>query len=86
MRHVIHETRETVNAREGEPRVVCVRLRTDTPFLTFAGDREGSNLNNTRIYYAIVGTDYGWLHNTAGDVQFWKRRISAVTRLREWQK
>ena len=56
---------------EGEPRVVACLLRTDTPYLTFADERPDSAPHNTRIRYAMLGGNYGWLHNSAGDIRFW---------------
>ncbi len=83
---MIHETHNTIQAREGEPRVIAVRIRTDTPFLTFAGEREGSTAANTVVRYAIVGTDYGWLHTSAGDKRFWRSRSGAARFLRQWNQ
>jgi len=73
----VHTSRATINAREGSPRVVACLLRQDSQFLTFADDSESASVNPMCVKYAIVGCDYGWLHNTAGDIRFWSSYSAA---------
>ena len=56
---------------EGKARVVKCLLRTDTTYLTFADERPDSGPHNTRVRYAMIGGNYGWLHNSSGDIRFW---------------
>ena len=79
---MIHTSRDTINAREGEPRVVACLLRTDSAHLSFAGEGENCRLNDTRVRFAIVGTDYGWLHNSMGDYRFWSSYSAARRHLK----
>jgi len=60
-----------------KPRVVACMLRTDTAYLTFADERPDSGPHNTRIRFAMIGGNYGWLHNSAGDIRFWGSRSGA---------
>lgn len=78
----IYRTRSAVDPRASRPRVVCCLLRTDRQFLTFADDCEGEATDsNTRKRWAICGTDYGWLHNSAGEIRWWGSRSDAVQHL-----
>ena len=75
---ITYRTRSEVDPRVGEPRVVCCLLRTDRQFLTFADDCEGEATDsNTRKRWAVCGTDYGWLHNCAGEIRWWDSRSEA---------
>jgi len=62
---------------EGKPRVIACLLRTDTAYLTFAGERDDSGEHNTRVRFAMIGGNYGWLHNSVGDIRFWSSRSGA---------
>ena len=63
------ENRGGLNVRAGTPRAVKLKLCTNHGgYITFAG--ECSCAEKPLAYkFAIIGTDYGWLHNTAGDVK-----------------
>ena len=60
-----------------KPKVIACLLRTDTTYLTFADERRDSGLHNTNRRFAVIGTNYGWLHNSAGDIRFWSSRSGA---------
>jgi hypothetical protein len=63
----VYKTRfdPAIHPHEGKPRVVAwIRHWTET-------SKAGYILRRQAPVYSIVGTDYGWLYNTAGDVRFW---------------
>ncbi|QNR53946.1 hypothetical protein phiK7A1_158 [Pseudomonas phage phiK7A1] len=68
--------REACDANSGSPRVVRVVLCDNHGYLTFAGDC-GCSIQHDYERFAIVGTTYGWLHNTAGDIRFFKSESGA---------
>lgn len=68
--------REACDANNGSPRVVRVVLCDNHGYLTFAGDC-GCSIQHDYERFAIVGTTYGWLHNTAGDIRFFKSESGA---------
>lgn len=68
--------REDVNSRDSNPRAIKVILCRDVPFLTFVGERADYQ-GETMVKYAVVGTAYGWLHNSAGDIRFWNSASGA---------
>jgi len=80
-----HFTRESVNANEGKTRVVRVVLCDNHGYLTFAGEC-GCSIQHDYERYAVVGTAYGWLHNTSGEKQFWKSESGARHALKEYLK
>lgn len=60
-------------ARKGEPRVVRLLLCARSNYLT---PIEGTKVlyDGEKVYrefWAIVGTDYGFLHNNAGEYRLW---------------
>lgn len=68
--------REAVDANNGSPRVVRVVLCDNHGYLTFAGEC-GCSVQHDYDRYAVVGTSYGWLHNTSGDKRLWKSESGA---------
>ena len=56
------------------PRAVACLIRKDTHFLTCADERDDSTPDNCQIRWAMIGGAYGWLHNSSGDIQFYKSR------------
>ncbi len=60
-------------SRTGTPRAAKVMLKAGACFLTFANPET----DVVQIRYAVIGTDYGWLHNSAGDIRFWKSASGA---------
>jgi hypothetical protein len=71
--------RDYGDSRTGPPRIVKLALRTDTDYFTFAKEGEPQ-----RTAYAIVGTDYGFLHNTSGSIRLWKSYSGAYKKLRNY--
>lgn len=65
-------------------RVVKVQLCTAHQWLTLAGDC-GCDRSQVafREKYAIAGTAYGFLHNSAGDIRFWNSRSGAAHHLKK---
>lgn len=63
------ENRKDLNVRGGAPRAVKLTLCTNHGgYFTFAG--ECACAEKSVVYkFAVIGTDYGWLHNTAGEVK-----------------
>ena len=70
--------REDIAFRKGEPRPVRVLLCAAHPFLTFAGEC-GCNREETatKERFIVAGTDYGYLHTSAGDMRFWRSASGA---------
>lgn len=65
--------RDGVDIRAGKPRVVKLALCANHGYLTFSGECQCIKANNYGYErFAIIGTQYGWLHNTAGDVRMFK--------------
>jgi hypothetical protein len=79
-----HFKRDTINAQEGAPRVVRVVLCDNHGYLTFAGEC-GCSIQHDYERYAVVGTSYGWLHNSAGDKRFWGSESGARRALNEYK-
>lgn len=79
-----HFSRESVNASQGKPRVVRVVRCDNHGYLTFAGDC-GCSIQHDYDRYAVVGTAYAWLHDSAGDVRFWKSESGARHALKLYQ-
>lgn len=65
-----------------KPEVVRVVLLKNKDYLTFAGEET----DQTKVYerYAVVGTEYGHLRNTAGGIRFWISRSGAAHGLRRY--
>lgn len=63
------ENRNDLNVRGGVPRAVKLKLCANHGgYFTFAG--ECACVGKSVVYkFAVIGTDYGWLHNTAGEVK-----------------
>ena len=70
--------------RSGKPRAIRLVIRNDTGFLTFADGRPDSNASNTKTVYAMIGGSYGWLHDSAGNIRFFKSASSAYRVAREY--
>ena len=70
--------------RSGKPRAIRLVIRNDTDFLTLAGDRPDGNASNTKTVYAMIGGNYGWLHDSAGNIRFFKSASSAYRVAREY--
>lgn len=71
-----HFSRDSVDATNGKPRVVRLVLCDNHGYLTFAGEC-GCSVQHDYERFAVVGTSYGWLHNTAGDKRMWKSESGA---------
>lgn len=77
-------SRDSVDARNGSPRVARVVLCDNHGYLTFAGEC-GCSIIHDYERYAVVGTDYAWLHNAAGDIRFWKSESGARKALNQYK-
>ncbi len=67
---------DSVNIRAGKPRAARLSLaggRHD--FMTFSGLCD--NGLPPRILYCVIGTSYGYLHTSAGDIRTWKSASGA---------
>ncbi len=53
-----------------------VRFRTPTSQFSWAGP--------VRVLYAVCGTDYGYIHNTSGDVRTWSSYSGAYKGMRRY--
>jgi hypothetical protein len=63
--------------RKGEPRAARMSLcggRHD--YLTYSGQCTRCEAT-PRILYCVIGTDYGFLHNSSGDVRTWRSASGA---------
>ena len=80
-----HFSRDTVNANDGQPRVVRVVRCDNHGYLTFAGEC-GCSIQHDYDRFAVVGTTYGWLHDSAGEKRFWKSESGARHALKEYLK
>lgn len=65
----------------GGARTICVALRTDKQYLTFAEDASQPH----KVRFCVVGTPYGFLHKTSGDIRFWKSRSGANRVIRKME-
>jgi hypothetical protein len=79
-----HFIRDTIDADKGAPRVVRVILCDNHGYLTYAGEC-GCSRQHDYQRFAVVGTSYGWLHNTAGDKRFWQSESGARHALKNYQ-
>ena len=70
------ENRSKINVRDGTPRAVRLSLCTNHEYLTLSGECS-CVVKNLQYKYAVVGTMYGWLHNTSGDVRTWRSASAA---------
>lgn len=77
------DNREGLNVREGKPRAVCLSLCTKHDYLTFSGECS-CTVKHIKYRYAIIGTDYGWLHDTAGDTKMWDNASFAKSAIRRY--
>jgi hypothetical protein len=68
---------EDIDTRANPPRPVRVLLCTKHDYLTFAGECDCRDASAVRERYAVAGTDYGWLHNSSGDIRFWSSASGA---------
>lgn len=64
------DNRDNVNVRSGEPRAVRLSLCKNHPYLTFSGECS-CEVKPVLFRFAVIGTPYGWLHSTSGDVRQW---------------
>lgn len=72
-----HFSRDTINAVTNiRPCVIRVVLCDNHGHLTFAGDCACPKQHDFERF-AVVGTTYGWLRNTAGDIRFFKSESGA---------
>lgn len=72
----IMSSRGVIDIRAGEPRPVKLELCDKHDYLTFAGECDcASKARKTR--YAVIGTAYGWLHTTGGDIRMWRSASGA---------
>lgn len=79
-----HFSRDTIKAIDSnQPCVIRVVLCDNHGYLTFAGDC-GCSIQHDYERFAVVGTTYGWLHNAAGDVRFWKSESGARNALKNY--
>lgn len=76
-------SRDSVDATSGAPRVVRIVLCDNHGYLTFAGECSCS-VQHDYERFAVVGTTYGWLHNTAGDIRFWQSESGARHALKSY--
>jgi hypothetical protein len=57
-------------------RPTVVRFRTPTS--------QFNKLGPVKVLYAVCGTDYGYLHNSAGDVRVWNSYSGAYKAMRKY--
>lgn len=62
--------------RTGKPRIAAFKLR-------YTVERGGYLGYQYRVRYMIIGTEYGYLRTSAGDVRHWKTRSGAAHWLRK---
>ncbi len=65
-----------INLRDGKPRAARLSLagkRCD--YMTFSGLSDCTL--PPRILYCVIGTAYGYLHNSSGDIRTWKTASGA---------
>lgn len=77
-------SRDSIQANSGEPRVVRVVLCDNHGYLTFAGEC-GCSVQHDYERYAVVGTAYGWLHDSSGSKRFWNSESGARHALKQYQ-
>lgn len=76
-------TEYPAGTRTGAPRAARLILCNAHQYMTFHGDCEhGEETAHTR--YAVIGTDYGHLHNTSGGWRLWNSPSSAYRAAREY--
>ncbi|WCD44249.1 hypothetical protein Lumi_110 [Xylophilus phage Lumi] len=54
-------------------------------YLTYSGECSCTQKKEV-LKFAIVGTDYGWLHTTSGDPRFWGSRSGARAKLKRFKE
>lgn len=64
-----------IDTRAGVPRAVELSLCEGHDFITFSGTCACNRATVKR--YAVVGTAYGFLHNSAGEWRMWKSASGA---------
>lgn len=64
-----------INPRE-YPKPTIVRFRTPTSRFSWGPP--------TKVLYAVVGTDYGYLHTSGGDVRVWNSYSGAYKAMRKY--
>lgn len=68
---------DNVDTRRGEPRIARMSLcggRHD--YMTYSGQCTRCE-EKPRILYCVIGSDYGFLHNSSGDIRNWKSQSGA---------
>lgn len=69
-------SRDQLHTREGDTRPVKLALCNNHQYLTFSGECDCAPKND-KTKYAVIGTAYGWLHNSAGDIRMWNSASGA---------
>lgn len=71
-------TLEKLSEETSPPHVVRVQLCTGHGYLTFAGDCQCDRHKVAYVErFVVAGTAYGCLHNTSGNIRFWRSRSGA---------
>ena len=71
METIRDRTNEVITSlRAGLPRPVKITLCRNHDCMTFSGECSCTN-GREKTLYAVIGTDYGFLHTSAGDVHTW---------------
>lgn len=69
--------RKSVDSSNGSPRVVRIMLcKNHGGYLTFAGECSCSSHYDYEKY-AVVGTAYGWMHDSGGNIRLWNSESGA---------
>ena len=72
--------------REGKPRVVRILLCALSDYFTPFEGSDKALSSGEKVYrerWAIVGTDYGFLHNNAGERRLWSSYSGAYSFLKK---
>lgn len=72
------KTRDAFNAstRQGPARAIRVILCSSHDYITFSGECRCAKPDELQRF-AVVGTDYGWLHNAQGEKRIFHSARSA---------
>lgn len=73
---------DSTNVYGGTPRAIRIVLCNDHGYFTPVGTC-GHDGTNTVTRYGVIGTDYGKLHNAAGDWRLWASASSSYRAARE---
>lgn len=67
---------DSVDVRAGKPRAAKLSLAgKHCDYMTFSGQSDCKA--PPRILYCVIGTTYGYLHTSAGDIRTWKSASGA---------